>query len=142
LTAAPREADNQDMTAKIGIAGALEILEGLDPATRERILGEIQSQQPEIYEQLRTGLLNMENLLKLEDSQLRVLLQAVPREKWARALRACSPELKERLMSNLPTRARADMNELIQAVGPQPLSEVRRIQSEIALEAKTRFESK
>ena len=130
------------MTAKIGIAGALEILEGLDPATRERILGEIQSQQPEIYEQLRTGLLNMENLLKLEDSQLRVLLQAVPREKWARALRACSPELKERLMSNLPTRARADMNELIQAVGPQPLSEVRRIQSEIALEAKTRFESK
>ncbi len=130
------------MTAKIGIAGALEILEGLDPATRERILGEIQSQQPEIYEQLRTGLLNIENLMKLEESQLRELLQAVPREKWARALRACSPELKDRLMSNLPTRARADMEDLIQAVGPQPLNEVRRIQSEIALEAKTRFERK
>jgi flagellar motor switch protein FliG len=142
LTGSHREADNQEMTAKIGIAGALEILEGLDPATRERILGEIQSQQPEIYEQLRTGLLNIENLLKLEDSQLRELLQAVPREKWARALRACSPELKDRLMSNLPARARTDMEELIQAVGPQPLNEVRRIQSEIALEAKARFESK
>jgi len=130
------------MKAKIGIAGALELLEGLDPSTRERILGEIQSQQPQIYEQLRVGLLNIENLIQLEDAQFRELLGALPKEKWARALRACSPELKEKVLMNLPTRARAEMEELIQQVGPQPLSEVRRIQSEIALEARTRFERK
>ncbi|MBU6375179.1 MAG: hypothetical protein KGQ59_04230 [Bdellovibrionales bacterium] len=130
------------MTAKIGIAGALELLEGLDSETRERILGEIQAQQPQIYEQLRVGLLNIENLLSLSDDKLRELLGAIPKEKWARALRACSTEFKEKVLMNLPTRARTEMEELIQLVGPQPLAEVRRIQSEIALEARTRFEGK
>lgn len=129
------------MTAKIGLAGALEILEGLDPATRDRILQDIQAQQPELYEQLQSGLLNIETLLKLEDSQLRELLQEIPRESWARALRACSEELKHRVLGNLPSRARSELEELIQSIGPQPLPEVRRIQSRIALEARTRFSS-
>jgi flagellar motor switch protein FliG len=124
---------------KIGLAGALEILEGLDPKLRDRILGEIQSREPKLFEQLKSGLLNIEALLKLEDSELRVLLQDIPREKWARALRACSEELKSRLLANLPSRARAEMEELIVSIGPQPLAEVRRLQSEIVLLAQTRF---
>ncbi len=124
---------------KIGIQGALEILEGLDPAHRERILGEIREREPKLFESLSQGLLNIENLLKLEDSQLRTLLGEIPREKWARALRACSDELKTRLLSNLPSRARTELEELISTIGPQPLSEVRRLQSEIALLAQVRF---
>lgn len=127
---------------KLGLEGALEILEGLEPALRDRILGEIQSRQPELFDRLKQGLLNIEGLLKLEDAELRELLQEVPREKWARALRATSPELKERLMTNLPARARDEMEELIVSIGPQPLSEVRRIQSEIALVAQTKFGAK
>jgi flagellar motor switch protein FliG len=125
---------------KIGVAGALELLEGLDSKTRERILGEIETQQPELFEKLKQGLLNIERLIHLSDEQLRELFGLVPQEKWARALRACSPELKTKLLGCLPTRRRADLEELIQSVGPQPLSEVRRIQAEIALTAKTKFQ--
>ena len=126
---------------KIGVAGALELLEGLDPQTRERILGEIETQQPELFEKLKQGLLIIEHLLKLTDEQIRELFGVVPQEKWARALRACSPELKAKLLASLPTRRRADLEDLIQSVGPQPLSEVRRIQAEIALTAKTKFQT-
>ncbi|MEN9724254.1 MAG: hypothetical protein RJB38_2240 [Pseudomonadota bacterium] len=128
------------MKAKIGIDGALELLEGLDASTRERILAEIQEKQPDLYEQLRQGLLNFETLLRLEDQHIRELLLAIPKEKWARALRACSSELKLKILSNLPSRARTELEELVQSVGPQPLNEVRRIQSEIALEARKRYE--
>jgi flagellar motor switch protein FliG len=125
---------------KIGVPGALEILEGLEPAIRDRIMNEIQERQPDLFEQLQKGLLNIESLLKLEDSELRTLLQEIPREKWARSMRACSDELKQRLLANLPARARSELEELIVSIGPQPLSEVRRLQSEIALVARTRFQ--
>jgi len=134
----PRDPKNST-GPKIGLEGALEILEGLDPKQRDRILGEIQSREPKLFEQLKSGLLNIEALLKLEDSDLRILLQEVPREKWARALRACSEELKAKLLSNLPSRARTELEELIVSIGPQPLAEVRRLQSEIVLLAQTRF---
>lgn len=124
---------------KIGLEGALELLQGLDPKARDRILSEIQSREPQLFERLRSGLLNIETLLSLEDADLRTLLQEIPREKWARALRACSEGLKTRILANLPTRARAEMEELIVSIGPQPLAEVRRLQSEIALIAQTRW---
>jgi flagellar motor switch protein FliG len=124
---------------KIGVEGALEILEGLDPALRDRILNEIQTREPRLFDQLKQGLLKIESLLKLEDAELRLLLQEIPREKWARSMRACSDELKKRLLGNLPLRARSELEELIVSIGPQPLAEVRRLQSEIALVAQTRF---
>jgi flagellar motor switch protein FliG len=124
---------------KIGVEGALEILEGLEPALRDRILNEIQTREPRLFDQLKQGLLNIESLLKLEDAELRLLLQEIPREKWARSMRACSDELKKRLLGNLPVRARSELEELIVSIGPQPLAEVRRLQAEIALVAQTRF---
>jgi len=124
---------------KIGVEGALEILEGLEPALRDRILNEIQNREPRLFDQLKQGLLNIESLLKLEDAELRLLLQEIPREKWARSMRACSDELKKRLLGNLPVRARSELEELIVSIGPQPLAEVRRLQAEIALVAQTRF---
>jgi len=124
---------------KIGIEGALELLEALDAKARDRIMGEIQTREPELFEKLKKGLLNIESLLQLEDSEIRQLLQDIPREKWARALRATSPELKQKLLGNLPSRARRELEDLILSIGPQPLSEVRRLQSEIALLAQTRF---
>jgi len=127
------------MKPKVGIAGALELLEGLDPATRERILAEVREKEPGLYEQLQSGLPHFESLIDLDEQRLRKLFGSIPRQKWARALRACSPELNAKLMACLPARARKELEEEIRAVGPQPLDEVRRIQFEIALEAATRF---
>lgn len=127
------------MKPKVGIAGALELLEGLDPSTRERILSEVREQQPALYEQLQSGLPHFESLIELDDDRLRELLGSIPRQKWTRALRACTPELLARLMACLPARARRELEDEICTVGPQPLDEVRRIQFEIALEAATRF---
>lgn len=130
---------SQKPPPKTGIPGALELLEALDPKDRERIMNEIAERDPKIFEKLKQGLLNIETLLALEEAELRQLVQEVPREKWARALRATSPELKQKILASFPTRARSELEELIVSVGPQPLAEVRRLQSEIALLAQTRF---
>ncbi len=122
---------------RIGIEGAIEILQNLDPETRERIMGEIQAREPEVAAKIDAGLFTFEQLVTLDDLALQdLLMKEIPLERWAVALRACSEGVRTKLFSNLSKRRAEDLVEAIRQSGPKPLSEVRRIQQEIALIAR------
>ncbi len=107
------------------------LLASLDQTHRERILQEIEIQNPELAAQLRKGLFQFEQVLALESMQLQKVMQGHPPRLFALALRGLDPELKKNLYSKLSERQARAMEEEIQSIGPSKLSDVKQAQEKI-----------
>lgn len=115
-----------------GPRGAAELLAGLDDATRERILGEIKSQDPKLAAAIADQMFLFEDLLKVATETLQPILVSLDRTLLATALRKSSHELKTHLLSALPSRSRTELEELIVTIGPKKESDVYAAQKKIA----------
>jgi flagellar motor switch protein FliG len=107
------------------------LLGSLDQDHRERILKEIAIQNPELATQLRKGLFNFNQVLALESLQLQKVIRSHPSNLIALALRGLDPELKKTVYSKLSERQARAMEEEIQSLGPQKLSDVKQAQEKI-----------
>ena len=120
------------MNPKIGIEGALELLRGLEPQDRERILREILEREPALHAKLQAALPDFASLLKLEHGPLRELYFKTDPDLWTQALRKCAPEILDHVLAALPERARTELKDRILSIGPLKLSVVQSAQSRIA----------
>ncbi|MGK5086561.1 FliG C-terminal domain-containing protein [Bdellovibrionota bacterium FG-2] len=114
-----------------GKAIAAELLNGLDEATRQRILGEMRKRDPAIASKVEGRMWNVEDLIHLDPKDINRLVTEVPSRKIALTLRKASDELKQHLFSNLPKRAGDLLREEILVMGPQRTSTVETAQREI-----------
>lgn len=118
-----------------------EMLSGLEPEMRERILKEIAGEDLRLAEEIREMLLGFEDLLRLDDISMQLLLKDIPSERLSLALRNASESLKEHVLKNLPTRRRDEISELVESLGQQRLSIVREAQKEIVAILKLKIDS-
>jgi flagellar motor switch protein FliG len=107
-----------------GVGSAAEMLNLLDPETRDRILGELQARDPEAARKIRDRMFTFEELLKIPTLELQKALKLVPSRKLALALRGLSEEILKPIFSALSQRAGAALREDIDTLGPQKLSAV------------------
>jgi len=117
------------------------LLAGLDQSHRERILTEIAAQNPELANTLRKGLYNFNQVLALEPLELQKVMRAHPASFFALALRGLDPELKKSLFAKFSERQARAIEEEIQALGPQKLSDVKQAQEKIIEQARELHEN-
>jgi flagellar motor switch protein FliG len=72
-----------------------------------------------------------EDLLSLDDQSVRLALREIAGDKLVLALKGASPVLREKIFSNLSTRAAQSLREDLDSLGPVRLSEVVAQQKEI-----------
>jgi len=77
-----------------------------------------------------------EDLAKIDDKSIQMLIREVEREKWVTALRTASPQLKKKIFSNMSERAGALLREEMESMGPLRLRDVEDIQRAILDEAR------
>ncbi len=126
----PSDPNNKDIPVD-GRAIAAELLNGLDEATRQRILGEMRKRDPGIASKVEGRMWNFEDLLRLEPIAAGRLFSEVPSRNLAMALRKASDELKKHLFASVPKRTADILREEILALGPQRTSTVEAAQKEI-----------
>lgn len=114
-----------------GPRGAAELLAGLDDASRDRILGEIKSQNPQLAQAISDQMFVFEDLIKIETKTLSPILIDLDRNLLATALRKSSHELKEHVLGAIPSRARSEIEELIVTIGAQKQADVFSAQKKI-----------
>jgi flagellar motor switch protein FliG len=107
------------------------LLGSLDQTHRERILKEIAVQNPELAAQLRKGLFSFQQVLALESIEIQKVIRLHPPRLFALALRGLEPDLKLNLFSKFSERQARAMEEEIQSMGPQKLSDVKQAQEKI-----------
>jgi flagellar motor switch protein FliG len=109
---------------------AAAILNALSDRQKD-ILSEIEEKDAELSSEIEAHLLTFEDLARLSPSDLRTLFQHIDKNTWTLALRKASDELKENLFASMSERAASLLQEDIESLGPQPVSEVKKAQAEI-----------
>jgi flagellar motor switch protein FliG len=115
-----------------GRLAALEILRRSPFAQQGEILAAIEKDDPGLAGELRSKLFTFEDLVRLSDRDLQALMKDLDMKQVTIALKGGSPDVKDKFLKNMSTRAAELLDDDLSAMGPVKLSEVESAQSEIA----------
>lgn len=101
-----------------------QLLNLSEPAVSRSILDRLNRETPQLANEISSLMFVFEDLGKIADRDMQRVLSEMDRVDLALALKVAPPELAAKLLGNLSTRARDNLQEEIDLLGPRPLSEV------------------
>lgn len=107
------------------------ILNALPPDQAQAALAGIEARDPDLAAAVRGLLFTFEDLRALDDRSLREILREVSSPDLLPALKAATPELRDRLLAVLPSRTAALLREDLDALPPVRLSEALAAQARV-----------
>ena len=114
-----------------GIKVAANILNFMESGQDEVILGGIGQIDPDLQGKIRDLMFVFDNLAEIDDRAMQTVLRDVPSDKLAVALRGADERVREKITSNMSSRAAEILIEDMEARGPVRLAEVEAAQKEI-----------
>jgi flagellar motor switch protein FliG len=114
-----------------GVKPAAEMINLLGTALETRVLDSIRAQDAELAQKIMDKMLVFDDLKKLDDKAIRLVLKEVSSESLIVALKGAQPDLKEHFLANMSSRAAESLREDLDSRGPMRLSDVEAQQKEI-----------
>lgn len=114
-----------------GVAAVAEMLNLADRATEKGILETLEQDDPDLVEQIRRLMFVFEDILLVNDKGIQALLKEIDNNELALALKTASPEMKQKVFSNMSERAAQLIKEDMEYMGPVRLSDVEGAQQRI-----------
>jgi flagellar motor switch protein FliG len=119
-----------------GVDTVANILNQMDRAFEDDILGRIEEANPDLAERIRQLMFTFDDLLKLDDQGIQVLLKEVSNDDIRVALKGAAELIKDKIFRNMSERASMMLKEDIEAMGPVRVSDVEKAQISVAMVAK------
>ncbi len=101
-----------------GVDILAQILQGAGRATERQVLGGLETVDPELAEAVRAKMFTFEDLPKLSDKDLQLVLRDIDAKDLTMALRGVTEELMERVISNMSQRAGETLREEMEMQAP------------------------
>jgi flagellar motor switch protein FliG len=115
-----------------GVSQASAVLRRSSRAATRSMLANLDEHDSDLADELRQTLFSFDDLLKLDDDTLRVILQETDDRQWALALKASPEAVRKKVLACLsPHLAQAFKNEM-DSLGPVRLSEMTSVRQQIA----------
>ena len=114
-----------------GMGAAAEMLNGLDPEHRKRLLDSVAKRDPKIAEGLEKRMFGFEDLRALSDHDLQLVLREAPHTKIIVALRRATEELQEAIYRNVTSRTGEMLREEVRTQGPKRVSDIQAAQADL-----------
>ncbi|MEW6100079.1 MAG: flagellar motor switch protein FliG [Pseudomonadota bacterium] len=114
-----------------GAKTAAEIINMMGSAVESSVLDYIRQSDPDLAQKIMDNMFVFDDLLKIDDRGIQMLLKEVQTESLVIALKGASPELREKIFSNMSSRAAEALREDLESRGPVRLSEVEAEQKEM-----------
>lgn len=114
-----------------GIPTVAEILNLADRATEKSIMEGLEAEDPELVEEIRRLMFVFEDVLKVDDKGIQMILKEIDNDELGLALKTASPELQQKIFKNMSERAAALIKEDMQYMGPVRVSDVEAAQQRI-----------
>jgi flagellar motor switch protein FliG len=110
---------------------AVGLLRSVPAAEQSEVVGEIEKDDPELGAALRARLFTFDDLTHLTDRDLQTLIREIDMTQLTVALKGAAPQVKDRFMKNMSTRAGQMLEDEISAMGPVKLAAVEAAQAEL-----------
>lgn len=107
-----------------GVQPLVEIINRADPTTEKLILEGLTSRDEALAEEVRSRMFVFGDIVLLEDRAMQLVLRQVETAALSVALKGVSPEVRDTVLRNLSERARENLVEEIDLLGPVRLSQV------------------
>ncbi|MFZ4429101.1 MAG: flagellar motor switch protein FliG [Phycisphaerales bacterium] len=121
----------QSMEKAGGIETVAEILNLADRSTEKSIMEGLESEDPDLVEQIRRLMFVFEDILKVNDKGIQAVLKEIENSDLSLALKTASEPLKEKIFKNMSERAAALIKEDMQYMGPVKVSDVESAQQRV-----------
>jgi flagellar motor switch protein FliG len=114
-----------------GVKPAAEIINMMGSAVETSVLDYIREADPDLAQKIMDNLFTFDDLLKIDDRGIQALLKEVQSESLLIALKGATPELREKIFTNMSSRAAETLREDLESRGPVRVSEVEAEQKEM-----------
>ncbi len=114
-----------------GVRAVAELLNRLDRTVSQPVIEAIEGQNPDLAVAIRNLMFVFDDLLKVEDSALREIIQRADRKVLTIALKGTTEEMRNRFYQNMSKRAADMLREEMEVLGAIRLREVEKAQHEI-----------
>jgi len=121
----------QEYSAARGVGSLADILNNSDRSTERNVLEFLAGANPELAEEVRALLFVFDDLLKLDDRSIQLVLKEVDAKDLALALRGTADEVKERILGNVSQRAGEMIRDEMTLMPPQRRRVVEEAQSKV-----------
>tara|TARA_B100000131_G_C18110731_1_gene609540 strand:- start:1400 stop:2470 length:1071 start_codon:yes stop_codon:yes gene_type:complete len=91
------------------------ILEQTPTDKRNDLLSSIEEDNPDLLEDIKANMLSFENLVKLKDEELQLILSNVDMKDLSYALQSAEDDVKEKIQANISSRAKSILDEELEA---------------------------
>lgn len=107
------------------------ILTRLDKNTEGGIMAKLGERNQNLADAIRALMFVFDDLIKLDDRAMQELMKEVSKEDLPVALRGASPDVKEKFLKNMSSRAAEMLKEDMEVRGPAKVTDVERAQQNI-----------
>ena len=114
-----------------GVKAAADILNMMGSAAETAVLDYVREADGELAQKIMDNMFTFDDLEKVDDRGFKAILKEVQSDQLIIALKGASHEIRERVFSNMSTRAGDALREDLESRGPVRLSEVEAEQKEI-----------
>ncbi len=91
------------------------ILEQTPTDKRNDLLSSIEEDNPDLLEDIKANMLSFENLVKLKDEELQLILSNIDMKDLSYALQSAEDDVKEKITANISSRAKSILDEELEA---------------------------
>jgi flagellar motor switch protein FliG len=130
-----------DLSNVGGLDPLVKIINRADRATERLILDGLSARDPELAETIRSKMFMFEDIVKIDDRGIQLVLRQVETSDLATALKGVRKEVRDKIMKNLSERAGENLADEIELLGPVRLSNVEEAQTKIVQQIRTLEES-
>ena len=114
-----------------GVKTAAEMINNLGGNADVAVLDTIRNYDPDLAQKIMDKMFVFDDLVNLDNKSMQLMLKEVQSDALIAALKGASPELKEKILGNMSSRAAEALREDLESRGPMRLSEVEAQQKEI-----------
>ncbi|WP_062517486.1 flagellar motor switch protein FliG [Demequina gelatinilytica] len=122
---------SQELTSVGGVQPLVEIINRADAATEKLILEGLTEQDPELADQIRQLMFVFADITMLEDRAIQLVMRSVETGTLATALKGADDSVRDKILRNMSERARENLVEEIDALGPVRISLVEEARSKV-----------
>jgi flagellar motor switch protein FliG len=122
---------NQQAEATGGVPMVAQILNVTDRMTNKGILESLEQQDHDLADEIRRLMFVFDDLMKLDNKSIQLLLKEVDNNQWAVALKGASDDVRQKIFGNLSQRAAETLKEEMEFLGPTRVSDVEAMQQQV-----------
>ncbi len=122
---------SQEFTAVGGVEALAEILNRVDRTTEKGILEALEEENQSLTDEIKKLMFTFDDIILLQDRSIQKVLKEIDQKELAMALKGASDEVKDKVFTNMSSRASDFIKEEMEYMGPVRLKGVEEAQQRI-----------